>query len=54
MFRKLIEIDKLKILLLTDEQRELFDYIPKPSIVLDPQTQVKSRKVSQVVNMSDE
>ena len=35
MLTKLIEIDKLKALLLSKEQRKLFDYIPKPTIPLD-------------------
>jgi hypothetical protein len=32
IIKKLIELDKLKSLILTSEQLKLFDYIPKPVI----------------------
>lgn len=32
IIKKLIEVDKMKALLLSDEQLKLFDYIPKPVI----------------------
>lgn len=35
IIRKLIEIDKLKIILMNEEQRKLFDYLPKPTIPLE-------------------
>jgi hypothetical protein len=34
IIRKLIELDKLKELLLTPDQIKLFDYMPKPMIPL--------------------
>ena len=33
IIKRLQEIDKLKMILLTDEQRRLFEYIPKPDVV---------------------
>ncbi len=32
IIKKLIEIDKLKALLLNESQQKLFDYLPKPTI----------------------
>lgn len=41
MIKKLIEIDKLKILLLNSEQLKLFDYIPKPHIPLGTEEEME-------------
>lgn len=32
ILKKLVEIDKLKMLLLNDQQRRVFDYLPKPVV----------------------
>ena len=32
ILEKLVEIDKLKILLLNDDQLKLFDFLPKPTV----------------------
>jgi hypothetical protein len=34
IIKKLIEVDKLKLLLFDKEQMELFEYLPKPTIKL--------------------
>jgi len=34
-----VEIDKLKVLLLSSEQHKLFEYMPKSSVGLDPDEQ---------------
>ncbi len=36
LIEKIVEIDKLKMLLLNDKQRQLFDYLPRPVIQYDP------------------
>lgn len=36
IIKKLNEIDKLKMILLSKEQIKLFDYLPKPTIPIDP------------------
>ena len=37
IIKKLHEIDKLKMILLTKEQIKLFDYLPKPTISSNPE-----------------
>ncbi len=35
LIKKMMEIDKLKMLLLTPDQINLFNYLPKPKIMMD-------------------
>ncbi|EAR89722.2 transmembrane protein, putative (macronuclear) [Tetrahymena thermophila SB210] len=39
ILQKLVEIDKLKVLLLSYEQQKLFEYMPKPVVQTDPEKQ---------------
>lgn len=36
LIKKIQEIDKLKTILLTKDQIKLFDYLPKPTIPINP------------------
>ncbi len=36
IIKKLNEVDKLKMILLNEEQIKLFDYMQKPTIDIDP------------------
>jgi len=47
ILQKLVEIDKLKMILLNEQQRRVFDYLPKPVVDLDkkkPMSLLKLRK----------
>lgn len=39
IMKKLIEVDKLKMLLLNENQRKIFEYLPRPIVRLDPENQ---------------
>jgi len=42
IIQKLVEIDKLKMLLLNEDQLKLFEYLPKPIVHMDPQEPPRS------------
>ncbi|CAD8156370.1 unnamed protein product [Paramecium octaurelia] len=44
IIKKLHEIDKLKMILLTKEQIKLFDYLPKPTIASNPDKELKGHQ----------
>lgn len=37
IMKKLIEVDKLKMIFLNDDQRKIFDYLPRPLVPLHPE-----------------
>ncbi|EAS03357.2 transmembrane protein, putative (macronuclear) [Tetrahymena thermophila SB210] len=39
IMKKLIEVDKLKMLFLNENQRKIFEYLPRPIVRLDPEQQ---------------
>lgn len=39
IMKKLIEVDKLKMLFLNENQRKIFEYLPRPIVRLDPEIQ---------------
>ncbi|CAD8074058.1 unnamed protein product [Paramecium sonneborni] len=44
IIKKLHEIDKLKMILLTKEQIKLFDYLPKPTISSNPEKEISGHQ----------
>ncbi len=40
ILRRLTEVEKIKMLFLSTEQRKLFEFLPKPLIKLDPKVPV--------------
>ncbi|CAD8062657.1 unnamed protein product [Paramecium primaurelia] len=44
IIKKLHEIDKLKMILLTKEQIKLFDYLPKPTIASNPEKEIQGNQ----------
>lgn len=37
IMKKLIEVDKLKMLFLNEDQRKVFEYLPKPIVKINPE-----------------
>ncbi|KAL4499840.1 hypothetical protein ABPG72_015189 [Tetrahymena utriculariae] len=52
ILKKLIEVDKLKMLLLNDDQRKLFDYLPRPVVHLNKRAQIQRRKSSTATDIN--
>ncbi|KAL4472464.1 hypothetical protein ABPG74_018413 [Tetrahymena malaccensis] len=52
ILKKLIEVDKLKMLLLNDDQRKLFDYLPRPVVHLNKRAEVQRRKSSTATDIN--
>lgn len=51
IMQKLVELEKLKILLLDEHQLKLFEYLPKPMISLNVDDKISSNNSSSSLNL---